>query len=118
MFTTRARQATHPQLPARSASTRLRHAAAGLTVLVAALLASATTIPAAFAQTAMLPIPVGDGSPPAAPAPAITRVVVVGGMPGWQIALIAVGAALLAAACAVLVYRTLAARRPAVTAIA
>jgi hypothetical protein len=118
MFTTRARQGTHPQLPARNASTRLRRTAAVLTLLVAGLLASATTIPAAFAQTAMLPIPVGGGGAPAAAAPAITRVVVVGGMPGWQIALIAIGAALLAAACAVLVYRALAARRPAVTAIA
>jgi LPS O-antigen subunit length determinant protein (WzzB/FepE family) len=36
--------------------------------------------------------------------------VVVGGMPGWQIALIAIGAALFAAAVAVLADRTWAAR--------
>jgi biopolymer transport protein ExbB/TolQ len=37
--------------------------------------------------------------------------VVVGGMPGWQIALIAMAAALFAAVSAVLAYRTRAARR-------
>jgi uncharacterized membrane protein YedE/YeeE len=47
---------------------------------------------------------------PAAP------VVVVGGMPGWQIALIAVGAALVAAVVAVLAYRAWTARRPSLTA--
>jgi uncharacterized membrane protein YozB (DUF420 family) len=43
------------------------------------------------------------------------RTIVAGGMPGWQIALIAVGAALLAAALAVLADRALAAHRRAVT---
>jgi hypothetical protein len=47
-----------------------------------------------------------------------TRVVVVGGMPGWQIALIAIGAALFTAASAVLAYRALTTRRQAVTAAA
>jgi hypothetical protein len=42
--------------------------------------------------------------------------VVVGGMPGWQIALIAAGAALVAATAAVLVDRAWAARRKPVTA--
>jgi hypothetical protein len=83
-----------------------------LAALVAGLLASAAAIPAAFAQTAMIPVPPGgggDGSPAAA-VPTITRVLVVGGMPGWQIALIAIGAALFAAASAVLAYRALAVR--------
>jgi hypothetical protein len=44
--------------------------------------------------------------------------VVVGGMPGWQIALIAVVAALLATTAAVLAYRAWAARRKPVTAAA
>jgi hypothetical protein len=39
----------------------------------------------------------------------VTRTVVVGGMPGWQIALIAAGAALLAATLAVLADRVRAA---------
>jgi hypothetical protein len=42
--------------------------------------------------------------------------VVAGGMPGWQIALIALGAALLAATTAVLADRAWAARRKQVTA--
>ena len=41
----------------------------------------------------------------------MTRTVVVGGMPGWQIALIAAGAALLAATLAVLADRARAAHR-------
>jgi hypothetical protein len=42
--------------------------------------------------------------------------VVAGGMPGWQIALIAVGAALFAATAAVLAYRAWTARRKPITA--
>ena len=57
-----------------------------LAALAATLLATtATTAPAAFA----LPVPPmghGDATPPA------VQTVVVGGMPGWQIALIAVAA--------------------------
>jgi hypothetical protein len=41
----------------------------------------------------------------------VTHTVVVGGMPSWQIALIAAGAALLAGALAVLADRALAAHR-------
>ena len=48
----------------------------------------------------------------------VTRVVVVGGMPGWQIALIAAGAALFAAAVALLGYRILTTRRQAAAATA
>ena len=44
------------------------------------------------------------------------RTLVVGGMPGWQIALIAVVAALLAATAAVLAYRAWTTRRKPVTA--
>ncbi len=88
--------------------------------LAFAWLGLAVGTPAAFAQTASIPIPAGDdGSPDPLPAvQTVTRVVVVGGMPGWQIALIAVGAALLAAAAAVMAYRALATRRRAVTAAA
>jgi hypothetical protein len=45
------------------------------------------------------------------PLPAHAHTLVTGGMPGWQITLIAVGAALLAAALAVTAYRMRAARR-------
>ena len=44
------------------------------------------------------------------------HVVIVGGMPGWQIALIAIGAALLAATAAVLADRAWAIRRKTITA--
>ena len=65
----------------------VRRLAGILAALAATLLAAATAAPAAFA----LPIPPmggGDGTPP----PPV-QTVVVGGMPGWQIALIAVAAA-------------------------
>jgi hypothetical protein len=48
---------------------------------------------------------------PSPPLPAHAHTLVAGGMPGWQITLIAVGAALLAAALAVTAYRMRAARR-------
>jgi hypothetical protein len=58
----------------------------------------------------MIPIPPGG---PAVPAPAIRVVTVSGGMAGWQIALIAAGAALVAAIAAVALDRTRAARKAA-----
>jgi hypothetical protein len=72
---------------------------AGLGATVAAL---ATFAGAASAATGM--IPAGDDTAPVGITPAVTTVVA-GGMPGWQIALIAVGAALVAAAVAVLLDR-------------
>lgn len=115
MFTTRARQGTHPLLGARNATAHLRRSVAVLAALIVGLLASAATVPAAFA---MIPDP-GDapGSAGVAPvqAPAV-RVVVTGGMAGWQITTIALGAALLAAAAAVLLYRALAVRKAAASA--
>ena len=53
----------------------------------------------------------GSGSARSSAAPAVTRIVVAGGMPGWQIALIAVGAALLTGTLAVLADRVRAAHR-------
>ena len=99
---------------------RIRRIAVTVAGLACAWLALAAASPAAFAQTAMIPVPTGGGGDyaPASAVPTITRVIVAGGMPGWQIALIAIGAALVAAASTVLVYRTLAARRRAVTATA
>ena len=48
---------------------------------------------------------------PVQTSPTATVVTFVGGMPGWQIALIAIGAALVAAVVAVLAYRAWTARR-------
>jgi hypothetical protein len=91
--------------------------------LAAVLLASAAAVPAAFAATNPIPDPpgyVGDpyiGTAPVAPVPATTvHVINTGGMPGWQITLIAIGAALLAATVAVLLDRARATRRNPATA--
>ena len=79
-----------------------------------ALLALAAASPA-LAATVSVPHygPPVPAPPAAVPAQirTVTHTVVVSGMPGWQIALIAAGAALLAAALAVLADRALAARR-------
>jgi hypothetical protein len=90
---------------------RIRRIAGVLAGLAGAWFGLAVAAPAAFA----LPVPpTGGGSgsvtAPIQP-PAGVRTVVVGGMAGWQIALIAVGAALVAAAIAVLADRARAARR-------
>ena len=67
----------------------------------------------ASASTAMIPGGGGSGAPAPDPGPVtVVHTVVVGGMPGWQIALIAVVAALVTACAAVLVERTRIARRP------
>ena len=87
---------------------RIRRFAA---VLAGALLASAAAAPAALAINRPLP----DGRPafvPTYPAASPTSAAVAGGgMPGWQIALIAIGAALIAATVAVILDRALAARK-------
>ena len=100
------------QVPARNASARLRRPLAVLAALVVGLLASAATVPAAFAT---IPDPggaVGYAGVGPASAPAV-RVVVTGGMAGWQITSIAIGSALFAATAAVLLYRALAVRKAA-----
>ena len=73
-----------------------------------ALLSLALVAPAAFAAPATFPPP----DPQTAPGQeSVTHTIVVGGMPGWQITLIAAGAALVAAVAAVLLDRAWAARR-------
>jgi hypothetical protein len=78
-----------------------------LTGLGGALLALAAMAPAALAYPPPEP---GTGTGVISPPPVVTHTVVTGGMPGWQITLIAVGAALCAAVVAVLLDRALAAR--------
>ena len=91
---------------------RIRRPTAVLTGLVGALLAFGAA-PAALAA-ASLPLPPPDtiGST----APVQIRTVVTGGMPGWQITLIAIGAALFAAAATMLAGRVRLARRRRATA--
>jgi hypothetical protein len=92
---------------------RIRRYAACLVAMLAAGAASALAAPAAFATIAPPnpPGPTGPVTSPVTTHPATVHTVLVGGMPGWQIALIAAGAAVLAAALAVVADRLLAARR-------
>jgi hypothetical protein len=96
---------------------RIRRFAAVLAGLAGALVAFGAT--PAFAMHVPPPgagvstSPAGTTTPPVE-----VHTVVVGGMPGWQIALIAVVAALLAATVAVLLDRTRSARRKAIAATA
>lgn len=89
----------------------IRRVARILAGLAAALVAYVAAAPAAFA-THVPPPGMGDQEGQAMPPPVHT--VTVGGMSGWQITLIAAGAALLAAVLAVLLDRARAARRAAV----
>ena len=117
MFTHLPHHGPHLQTAARQAAARLRRLTAILAAVTCGLLASAAIVPAAFAT---IPDPGGaGGDTPVAPTPATTgSVVTVGGMAGWQIALIALGAALVAATVAILLDRALAARRAASAATA
>ncbi len=85
--------------------------AAVAAVLAAALATAIAAAPTAFATEVPPPPASGGAAAPAGPLPVHT--IVVGGTPGWQIALLAVGAAVLAAAAAVLLDRALRARRAA-----
>ena len=100
----------------------IRRLAATLAGLGGALLAFAAIAPAALAQSFPSPPPgqVAVLGPPRAGAPTTSyvRTVVIGGMPGWQIALIAAAAALFAVTVAVLADRAWAARRKTITATA
>jgi hypothetical protein len=87
---------------------RIRRAIQLLAALASALLAVATAAPAFAAG--LRPPPGSLESPPVPPATR-THTVIVGGMPGWQITLIAVGAAVLAATLAVILDRARTARR-------
>jgi hypothetical protein len=84
--------------------------------ITAVLATLAATVLVATPAFAMVIVPGGGGyvAPARGPAQIQYRTIVAGGMPGWQIALIAVGTALLAATVAVLADRARAARRPAV----
>jgi hypothetical protein len=111
---------------------RIRRLAALLAGLAGALLAPITAAPTALASQlrpdppwwlthCALPAHLPPGLPGFCKHPPPGHVVhtaVIGGMPGWQIALIAAGAALAAATGAVLLHRARAARRQPVTAAA
>jgi hypothetical protein len=94
-------------------ASRVRRISAVLAAAGASLLAWVAAVPAAYAEAR--PIPVGENATaPAPPAPrTVIHVVQAGGMPGWQIAAIAVAAALAAAAAAVYLDRVRSHRHPA-----
>jgi len=84
--------------------------------LAGAFVAFGVAAPAAFARVVPAPDPASLNEPatvaPAPhPTPALVHAAVTIGMPGWQIALIAVGAAIIAATLAVLLDRARSARR-------
>jgi hypothetical protein len=77
-------------------------------IVVGSMLALTAASPAAFA---MLEPPPGGGGSPVENVPPVVHTVTVGGTPGWQIALLAVGAAIVTAFIAVLLDRARTARR-------
>ena len=84
----------------------LRRIFTAMATVAGAVLAVAAT-PAAFAENVPPP---GEGSGIAPPPPPV-RVIAEGGMPGWQIALIALAAALVTAVTAVMIDRARASRK-------
>lgn len=94
---------------------RIRRISATLAAFAAALLGVSAGAPAAFASTNTLPAPGGGGPATGSPAATVSHTIIVGGMAGWQIAVIAAGAALLAAAAAVLLDRAWQARHQALS---
>jgi hypothetical protein len=87
--------------------TRIHRILTGLATLAGALLAFTAAAPAALA----IRVPPPGGTAGQVQAPPHEHTIIVGGMPGWQIALIAAGTALAAAAGAILVDRAWAARK-------
>jgi hypothetical protein len=104
----------------------IRRITAALTGLAGALLLLAAAAPATLARAVPTPPPIREKHPPLPPgyafgpahqnlAQAPIHSIVIGGMPGWQIALIAAGAALIAATVAVLLDRAWTAHRKTLT---
>ena len=101
---------TTGRAPRLSTGTQLRRITAILSIAAGAVLAWAAAVPAASA--AVIPVPgpgAGYGPVPAAQGATI-QVITAGGMPGWQLTLIAAAAAL-AAAAAIFLDRARASRR-------
>ena len=109
MFADFSRWGTRPHT-----TSRLRRVIAALAAVTGGLLAWAAAVPAASAATAVIPDPGGaSGTVPVTPAAPVQVITV--GMPGWQITLIALAVALVAATAAVFLDRTRARRSAAAT---
>ena len=109
----RSRPGTRPHAAPSRAGRRLRRLAAALAAVTAGLLASAASIPAAFARD--MPPGLYGRFPVRAVPPATAHAATTGGTTGWQIALIGVGVPLAAAIVTVILRRARAARRAAVS---
>jgi hypothetical protein len=103
---------THPRTAGRTPGLHFGRLAAVLGAVTVALLSFAGAVPAAFASMIPHPSPGGAYGPVPVGAATVTHLIMTGGTPGWQIALIALGAALVAAAAAVTLDRTVGRRRP------
>jgi len=84
---------------------RLHRAGLVLAGIAVTLLNVVVTVPALASSALPLPPPGDPGTPPVHPVDPVVRTMVVGGMHGWQIALIAIATSLIAATAAVLAYR-------------
>jgi hypothetical protein len=84
---------------------RLHRAGLVLAAIAVTLLNVAGTVPALASSVHVLPPPGDPGTLPAHPVDPVVRTIVVGGMPGWQIALIAIVASAVAASVTVLANR-------------
>jgi hypothetical protein len=84
---------------------RLHRAGLVLAGIAVTLLNVAVAVPALASSVLPLPPPGDPGTPSAHAVDPVVRTIVVGGMPGWQIALIAIATSLVAASAAVLAYR-------------
>jgi hypothetical protein len=94
-----------------NASARLRRTTAALAIAIGGVLAWAAAVPAASAAVIPVPGPAAAYGPAPAAQGSPVQVIAVGGMPGWQITLIAIAAALVAATAAVLLDRARASHR-------
>ena len=100
---------------ARLTAALLRRAIAALAVAAGGVLAWAAGIPAASAAVIPVPGPAAGFGPVSAAPSSPVQAIVTGGTPGWQITLIAVAAALVAAPAAVMLDRTRASHQAAST---
>ena len=87
------------------ASAPLRRITTALATVAGGLMAWAAAVPAASAATIPVPGPGGAYGPVPASSGGGIRIITVGGMPGWQITLIAIAAALVTATVAVFLDR-------------
>ena len=104
MSAQRPRRGPHPRSIAGPAAARLRRLAAALAAVTCTLLAPAAIMPAAWADVNYIPNHAPDQAPAAG-------VVTAGGIASWQITVIALAAALVAATAAVWLDRARGERR-------